>query len=292
MTTHAGPVSASFISVNGVRVADGAPHVSARDRGLTLADGLFETMRVVHGRVFQLSEHFARLVAGLLTLRMAPPSGIHEWIANAVREAGIADAALRVTITRGSGGAGLMPPAAGPPTVLITVSPMPQFGDVHARGLSAHIAGGRRNEKGRLTGVKTLSYTENVIALLEARERGADEALLLDTEDHLSEASASNLFLVSGSALLTPPTTCGALPGITRATVSELARQAGLTVVEQVCMPDALASADEAFLTSSLRGLAPLVRVDGRQVGAGTPGPVTWQLMAMHSALVEREPDN
>lgn len=288
MSTRAGVSSMPFLSVNGVRVADDAAQVSARDRGFTLADGLFETMRVVRGRVFQLQEHLSRLGDGLVCLRMPPVPGLRDWVSAAVRDAGLQDAALRVTITRGPGGVGLAPPARPAPTVVIAVTPLPDFGaELHVRGLSAHIASGRRNDKGALAGVKTLAYTENVVALLEARERGADEALLLDTDGHLCEASASNLFLVVGGSLVTPPSTCGALPGITRATVLDLASRAGLPVEERVCVPDDLAAASEAFLTSSLRGLAPLVRVNGRPVGDGAPGPVMQQLWSLHAELME-----
>ena len=287
MNRGAGIAAAPFLSVNGVRVADDAPHLSARDRGFTLADGLFETLRVVGGRIFQWPEHLARLEAGLLALRVPSPSALEAWVHAAVHDAGLQDAALRITVTRGTGGAGLAPPAAGPPTVVVAVSPLPDFGvELYTRGLSARIVGGRRNPQARLAGVKTLSYTENVVAWLEARESGADEALLLDTDDHLSEASASNIFLVSGSSLITPPVSCGALPGITRATVIDLAVREGLPVAERVCVADDLMTAQEAFLTSSLRGLAPLVGVNGHRIADGVPGPVTRRLSSRHAELL------
>jgi len=137
--------------------------------------------------------------------------------------------------------------------------------------------------------VKTLSYTDAVVGLLEAQEHGADEALFLDGDDHCSEASASNLFMVTGATLVTPPISCGALPGITRATVLQLAVELGIGAVERECTLDDLLRADEAFLTSSLRGIAPLVRVNGHEIGTGMPGALTRRVSAAHGALVETE---
>ena len=137
-------------------------------------------------------------------------------------------------------------------------------------------------------GMKTLSYTDSVLALAEARATGADEALMLDTAGHLSEATASNLFLVARGLLLTPPLSCGALPGITRATVMEIADASGLEVEERTLLPDDLYQADEAFLTSSLRGIMPLAVVEGRRIGTGAR-PVTIHVLEQRAALIEKE---
>jgi branched-subunit amino acid aminotransferase/4-amino-4-deoxychorismate lyase len=125
--------------------------------------------------------------------------------------------------------------------------------------------------------------------MLEARQAGADDVLFLDTAGHCSEASSSNLFLRTGEMLVTPPLTCAALPGITRALVFALARAQGLAVEERICELDELHAADEAFLTSSLRGIAPLVRVAGRAIGSGAPGDVTRRLRAAYLALLAEE---
>jgi len=273
---------------------DGSPsdsaHVSVRDRGLTLADGVFETMRLRHGRVFQLEQHVARLEAALVALRIPVPRDIRRWVADGVRAAGANDASVRLTVTRGVGPAGLAPPGRPRPTVLVSVSPMPTFASsVYAEGLRAHVVKGRRNPKAATAGLKTLSYTDAVVALIEAQEQGADEALFLDVDEHCSEASASNLFFLAGSTLVTPPLSCGALAGITRASVMALASQAAVDVQECECTLDDLLAAREAFLTSSLRGVAPLVSVNGRLLGNGMPGIVTTRLSALHAELVERE---
>jgi branched-chain amino acid aminotransferase len=176
------------------------------------------------------------------------------------------------------------------PTVVVTVAPPPAFGAaIYETGLRAHVASGRRNEHSITAGLKTLAYTDAVAALIEARTAGADEVLFLDTAGHCSEASASNLFAVISGRLATPPTTCAALPGITRAAVIELAAELGAPVDERPFGLDELKGADEAFLTSSLRGIVPLVRVDGRAIGSGTPGAVTQKVMTAYTALVKRE---
>jgi branched-chain amino acid aminotransferase len=160
---------------------------------------------------------------------------------------------------------------------------------IYVNGLALHVASGRRNERAMTAGLKTLAYTDSVAGLLEARRAGADDALFLDTEGHCSEATASNLFVWSGSSLMTPPISCGVLPGVTREAVLELARAQGLPIVERAFGLDVLLAAEEVFLTSTLRRLAPVVRVGQRVVGGGVPGPITARLMAAYGTLVDRE---
>jgi branched-chain amino acid aminotransferase len=138
-------------------------------------------------------------------------------------------------------------------------------------------------------GLKILSYAENVMALVEAGRAGADDAIVLDTEGHCCEGAFSNLFICRAGTLVTPPTSCGALPGITRQAVLEFASGLALPTVERPFFPAELLAADEAFLTSSLRGIAPLVTVDGQAVGSGAPGPVTARVRDAYAELVMRE---
>jgi branched-chain amino acid aminotransferase len=276
--------------VNGERQPPEAAHVSALDRGLTLADGLFETMRVRHGTVFRLDRHLARLRRGLDVLEIPAPPGLRDRVLEAVRVAGEAEASVRITVTRGVGAGGVAPSTPGCPTTIIALNHLPVVpAAVYERGLTAHVASGRRNEHAVTSGLKTLAYTEAVAALLEAQHAGADEALFLDTASHCSEASASNLFMWTSGALVTPPISCGALPGITRATVVELAAGLDLPIQERAFSLDELLAADEAFLTSSLRGLAPLVRVSGHPIGGGTPGRLSRRLMDAYATVVEQE---
>ena len=283
-------VAQTIVWLNGERCADDAAHVSARDRGFTLADGVFETMRARGGKVFRLARHLARLERALTVLEIPVPSQLHEWVAHAAQASSGEDSSLRLTVTRGAGPAGVAPPSAPRPTVIVSAGPMPLFPEsTYAAGLSAHVASGRRNEYAMTAGLKTLAYVDAVAGLLEARRAGADEALFLDTEGHCSEATASNLFIWTGAELVTPPLSCGVLPGITREAVLELARSEGLPVAERAFELDELLSADEAFLTSSLRGVAPLVRVGTDPIGQAVPGHWTRQLGTGYLALVGLE---
>jgi branched-chain amino acid aminotransferase len=278
------------IWVNGARLPANAPHVSARDRGLTLADGLFETMHARRRVVFRLAQHLDRLERSLDVLQIPRPADLRSWVDAALSACEDGDAAIRLTVTRGPAPGGLTPPRAPSPTVIAAVTPFPAFSPViYDSGLSAHVPSGRRNERAMTSGLKTLCYTDAILGMLEAERAGADEALFLDTEGHCSEASSSNLFAWTGDTLLTPPVACGALPGITRAAVLEIAAVEGLTVAERAFGLDDLARAREAFLTSSLRGIAPLVRVDGRAIGDGAPGARTRAITAAYAALVDRE---
>jgi branched-chain amino acid aminotransferase len=276
--------------INGQRQPAAGLHVSARDRGLTLADGVFETMRVHAGQVFRLERHLARLEQSLAVLEIPAPPELREWIVASLPDVQDGDAAIRLTVTRGVGAAGLPPPAEVVPTVLVVVSPRPVFpAATYEAGLTAQIASGRRNEHAMTAGLKTVAYTDAVLALLEARRAGADEAIFLDTAGHCSEATASNLFALVKGILITPPLTCAALPGVTRATVLELASALNMPTGERAFGLDDLLAADEIFLTSSLRGIAPVSRVGVRTIGSGTPGPVTRRITAEYAAVVERE---
>jgi branched-chain amino acid aminotransferase len=269
--------------------------VSVHDRGVTLADGIFETMHVRGGIPFRLDRHLTRLRRGLVALEIPDPPALDDWVRQAVNGESTqflneADASLRVTVTRGVGPAGVGVPALVHPTVIVTLSAMPvRASSIYDRGLTVHVASGCRNERSITAGLKTLAYTDAVAGLLEARRAGADEALFLDTEGHCSEATASNLFVWTGSLLLTPPISCGVLPGVTREAVLELARTHGLDALERAFALDELRAGTEAFLTSSLRGLAPVVRVGQDTIGLGIPGPITARLAADYRALVDRE---
>jgi branched-chain amino acid aminotransferase len=276
--------------VNGQRLAPDAPQVSARDRGFTLADGLFETMLLHNGKVFRLEPHLARLRAGLRVLAIPEPPDVRVWVDAAVQAAWVEHGVVRLTVTRGIGPGGLIPPLDPRPTVVLIVTPSPPPDrTVYEQGLSVHVASGRRNEHAATAGLKTIAFTDGIAATIEAQRAGADEALLLDVAGHCCEAAASNLFAVSGGTVRTPPLTCGPLAGITRAAVLELAATCGIRAEERIVVPDELAAADEAFLTSSFRGIAPLVRMDGSDIGGGEPGPLTRRLMAAYASLVQTE---
>jgi len=275
------------IFVNGMRQLGDATGISPRDRGLMLGDGLFETMRAQSGTIFKLDRHLQRLRDGLAVLAIREPPHLRQWILTAVRAAAEADASVRLTLTRGAGAAGVAPPSDSQPTVIVMVTRMPSFPPhIYTKGLHAIIASGRRNERAMTARLKTLAYADAIAAWLEAERAGTDEAVFLDSEEHCAGGTSSNLFIATGGVLVTPPLSCAALPGITRATVLELARELSIETVERPFGEAELIAADEAFLTSSLRGIAPLVHVGGARIGSGTPGALTRRVAAAYAAHV------
>jgi branched-chain amino acid aminotransferase len=157
------------------------------------------------------------------------------------------------------------------------------------RPIVAAMAAARRNEYALTAGIKTIAYTESVLALAQAKAAGADEAIFLDTAGHVSEATASNLFALIDGMLVTPPLSCGVLPGITRAAVLELARPLGIDAAERELAEPELVAASEIFLTSSIREIAPLVRITTNAIGGGRCGPITQRFIDAYAALVREE---
>lgn len=253
--------------------------IRSDDRGFLLGDGAFETMRCKDGKVFRLTQHLVRLQRALELLRITTPPDLLERIVQAAKGPG--ERILRLTVTRGPAPLGLLPTITSPPTVAIVQGPIPP----PPAYLTARIVSGRRNEKAAGAGHKLLGYAESILGLFEARDAGDDEAIFLDTEGHLSEASASNLFIVKNGRLRTPPRSCGILPGITRQIVMEFEPQ----TEEAVLWPEDLFMSDEAFLTSSIRGVVPLLKVNGRRIGTGRPGPKTLEISGRWQRLIRLE---
>lgn len=263
------------VSIDGKIVAGGDALVSVFDRGFTLADGLFETIRVYPSGPLRLDLHLARLRQSADKLGIAVPNDIAPAIDELLQHDRNASSSrsLRITLTRGAPeGAGLVA-AEATPTLVLTLSDLTFPDDIYTTGISAIISSGRRNEFSITAGIKTLSYTDSVLAAMEARKLGADDALLLDTRGHVSEAASSNVVLVRGDELITPPASCGAVPGITLAIVRDLSASLGLSVNTRELDTHDVEAADELFLCSSLRELAPVIRVGEKRIGSGLPGP-------------------
>jgi branched-chain amino acid aminotransferase len=265
------------IWLNGALAEEGDACIAPSDHGFLVGDGVFETLRWYDGRPFTLGEHLSRLADGCGVLGITPPPRADlERAAHAIVEAnGLRDARMRITVTSGLGPPGLVR-GQGPPTVLIVALPLSPWPPVSTAAISAL----RRDEQNPLAGVKTVSLAESVTALAEARAGGADEALLLNRRGEVCEATTANVFLVHDGVAATPPLESGVLAGITREHVLELG------AVERVLSRADIATAQEAFLTSSTREVQPLVAVDGRPLGDGRPGPVTSRLAEAYAHLV------
>jgi len=278
-----------WVFLNGRFVERGEAAAPALDRGLLYGYGLFETMRSYGARVFRLEEHYRRLCEGAAVLELPPALTLDDLRAaiDALLESNrLADAYLRLTVT-----AGPAPDGGGAsPSVLLVARPLSGYPpDLYQRGMAAVTSASRRNEVSPLSRVKSLNYLDNLLAREEARRKGADEAILLNTRGLVAEGSASNVFLVGSEGILTPGIDSGALPGITRATVIELAREAGIACAEGEVATEALVQAAEAFLTNSIMGIMPLTRLDGQPIGSGRPGPVTGAVRRLYARTVARE---
>jgi branched-chain amino acid aminotransferase len=285
--------TAPLIWINGTRADPGGPHVSALDRGYMRADGLFETLRAYDGFPACLERHIDRLRRGAAVLAIAVPEHVRDTVVEAARAAaavGWRDAAVRLSVTRGVGDLTMVVLENAVPTVVVTASPLTgqAAASLYEKGIALHVAAGTRNEQAVTAGLKTLGYAEAVIAFNAARAAGFDEALFLDTEGHVSEATTANIFAVRDGRLATPPLTCGILAGITRALVLEIAGGAGLLSTEEILTLDDLLAADEVFITSSVRELMPVVRIGAHRIGAGAPGPIYRKLHELFGAAVRQ----
>ncbi len=267
--------------VNDGLVPVGEAVLDPRDRGFTLGDGLFETMRVRNGRPLRIDLHLTRLRAGagrIGLLGVPDDETLSRAIRAAVEANGLSDAAVRLTVSRGvPARRGLSPDPEPVPSLVVDAQPFAGYpAELYLRGFRAVTSRIPRNERSPLAGIKALSYLDNVLARREAEASGVDEALMLNTAGHLACASAANLFLLRGGTLLTPDHRSGVLPGtVRRLVLAELAPQMGLSAIERPVRPEELTAADEAFLTSALLGVMPLTEVDGLPVGTGEPGPVS-----------------
>ncbi len=255
--------------------------IDPRDRGLLLGDGLFETAAARGGRLLFWPAHAARLAAGAATLKIPlrlTPEELARACAAVLEASGLREApraAVRLTLTRGPGPRGLTPPSDPSPTLMISASaaePPPAC-------MSAALASPRRNALSPTARLKSLGCLDAILAREEARARGADEALLLDTAGRLSCAGAANVFLWENDRLSTPSQDCGILPGVTRAAVLSLAARLGVEAREDHISPERLGRADGAFLTNSLIGVMPLSRIDDRPL---PPHPLTHKIQAAY----------
>lgn len=260
----------------GDRLVDAAAaRIAPDDRGLLLADGVFETFGVRDGKARDVPAHLERLRAGLKTLGFHPSlsdadleTALAETIAGNEVETGTA----RLTLTRGPGRRGLAPPEVPAPTLLVSAVPSSDGPSAPARARIATVT--RRNEHSPLSRLKTLAYLDNVLALRQAVAAGADDALMLNTTGRLACASAANLYLVISGEAVTPPVEEGALPGTVRRRLLDAGE-----VHERTLFPADLRQASEAFLSNSAM-IRPLIEVDGRPIGDGRQGPTVKRLAA------------
>jgi branched-chain amino acid aminotransferase len=281
---------ADRIWLDGRLVDAGVPHLNVTDRGFQLGDGIFETARARRGVVIELEEHLARLreSAAALTLHLpVADEAIVRGILDLLRAASLdatgadgaepGDAAIRITVSRGPlEKRGLMPPGFEDVEATIAIQAWPYAPPgpgLLAHGVRAIPSAVRRDPRSPLAGVKSTSRADYVYARLEAVRGGADDALFLTTDGAISEATSSNVWIVTGRVARTPSRGEAILAGTTRTWLLAHAAALGLQAVEATIEPADLLAADEAFLSSSVSGIVPLTAYDGQPIGGGRPGP-------------------
>lgn len=274
--------------VNGCLGEDAEARISVLDHGLTVGDAVFETVAVRRGVALALTRHLARLARSSRGLGIPAPDQVRlrDAVAAVVTANGMDGGVLRILHSAGPGPLGSQRghPAGGPePTTAVLAGPVRPWDATAA----VAVVPWPRNERGATAGLKTTSYAENVIALAEAHRRGASEAIFANTAGLLCEGSGSNVFLGIGGELVTPALSSGCLAGVSRALLIE---RCGLTVAERDVPVEALAQAEEAFLTSATRDVQPIRSVDGRELPA-CPGPLTRSAAEAYRRLMEEDPD-
>ncbi len=281
----------TIVLIDGARVAVEEARVSVLDRGFLFGDSVFEVIRAYAGRPFALEEHLDRLersLAGMGIRQSFERAALVHEVQEALAALGTDDAYVRIVVTRGTGPLHLdARRVTGPATRVVIAAPLLPLPPALYQGVSIATVPAHRSTDGtRAQGAKVSAYVANLLALMEAQARGAYEAAFVADDGSISEGHSSNLFVVRGRTLLTPPLSCGALPGITRAMVIGAAAAEGIPFRESVLFSRDFEVADEAFLTSSLRELVPVTSIDGAPVGSGRPGPMTLRLHCLYRDAV------
>jgi branched-chain amino acid aminotransferase len=284
------------IYIDGKFYSERDAKVSVFDHGFLYGDGVFEGIRAYHGRVFKLKEHIDRLFYSAKAILLEIPM-THEKMSRAVIEAcranKIRDGYIRLVVTRGVGTLGLNPRSCKNPSVIIIADKIQVYPpELYSRGMEIVTVPTVRNLHSAVNpAIKSLNYLNNILAKIEANNAGVEEAVMLNVEGFVSECTADNLFIVKNGELFTPPLSAGALYGITRQTVIELARQNGIKVSEPNLTRYDLFCADECFLCGTGAEIMPVIKIDNRVIGTGKPGTITRNLVSEYHALTETSGD-
>ncbi len=279
-----------MVLVDGKLVEPEAARVSLFDHGFLFGDSVYEVVRTREGRPFLLDAHLARLRRSAAEIYLEIPftdGELADQVRRVVREAGHEESYIRIIVTRGVGEIELHPATCRRPGLILVALPLRRPPErLYTRGIRLAVVGRRRTHPHSLNpAAKTGNYLNNVLAVIEARRRGADDAVMLNAEGHLAEGTTMNIFFVSGGVVRTPALESGILEGITRGVVVRLVREEGLPLEEGRYPPEALREAEEAFVTSTTRDIMPVYSVDGRVLESRGPGPVTRRLIRRYAAF-------
>lgn len=283
-----------YAYVNGKVVPAREAKVSVFDRGLVLGDGLFETLRAVEFRPQFLPRHYRRMAGSAKKLRIPLPlemAAMGAVIEGLCCKSRLRDAAVRITLTRGLYQGGLAIDPRVPPSLFITVMPVTGLSEkLYAEGVKVAISSVNKAAASGLDArIKSTNYLANIFAKAEADRKGCYEAILLGPDGEIAELTTSSFFCVKDGTVLTPPIALGILPGITRQVLLEILKRRRIPFAEKAVRPEEVASMSEAFLSSSVRGLVPIRRIENRKVGDGKPGPVFAELRRLYAEACSKE---
>ena len=282
-----------FASVNGNVVPAEQARVSVMDNGFTFGDAVYETLRTYGGRPFHLDRHLERLRASAGRLGIEAPAGDELFarrLDDLLARAGNEESYIRIILTRGEGDISYRFDRVKGPTLVMVVKPFePPPARDYAEGIPIVIASVRRNHPRALDpAIKSNNLLNNILAVREGQAHGAAEAILLNDMGEVAEGASSNVFVVKGGVVSTPPLGAGILPGITRRLVLDLCRELGIPSAEETLIAADLFAADEVFITSTTKEAAPVRTIDGKAVGAGRPGPVHQRILQAYREYARR----
>jgi len=276
------------IYIDGAFYSESDAKVSVFDHGLLYGDGIFEGIRFYNGRVFRLEEHIDRLYDSARAILLNIPltkAEMTEAVLQSCRENDLRDGYIRLVVTRGVGDLGLNPRLCPKATVIIIAASIKLYPEeLYQNGLDLVTCATRRIAPGALSpAIKSLNYLNNILAKIEAGDAG--EGLMLNEQGYVAECTGDNVFVVKGGQIFTPPISSGALRGITRAVVFEIAQKLGYSLTEPELTRYDLFTADECFLTGTAAEIIPVVKLDSRDIGNGKPGEVTAKFIACFREL-------
>ncbi len=283
-----------LIYLDGEFVPKNEAKVSVFDHGLLYGDGVFEGIRSYNCLVFKIKEHLIRLYESAHTIMLKIPLTIEEFtdtIIETLKRNHLQDAYIRVVVTRGVGDLGLDPANCKQPSIFIITDKIILYPEAFYRnGMEIITVPTVRNLPEAINpALKTLNYLNNILAKIEAKNSNYPEALMLNHQGYVAECTGDNIFIVKNGIVQTPPTYLGALKGITRQAILDLALRNDIPCQEKIMTRHDLYNADESFLTGTAAEVIPVVKIDGRQIGTGKPGKVTRKLMSSFRDLTRKD---
>lgn len=285
-------MSTQWIFLSGKFVKKEEAVVSVYDHGFLYGDGVFEGIRVYSGNVFKLEAHLKRLYESAQSIMLSIPYTKEELvqiIVDTVTKNELQSAYIRVVVSRGPGNLGLDPASCSNPRVIVIAEPLAIYPkELYQRGIKIASVASRRNRPDVLSPqIKSLNYLNNILVKLEANQAGVQEALMLNDQGYVTEGSSDNIFIVKKGSILTPPVYLGALEGITRNAIIEIAREKGYELKETPFTRHDVYVADEVFLTGTAVEVIPVIEVDGRKINEGIPGNITLHMLEEFQRLVK-----